>query len=624
MGESDRDRYIHLKEISVDFIKRRPTSVLELVFKDDAGVKYRSSKFKDGDLVHWNLDTYVRSHTCATLTIQRALFKITVAQIEFEFKPNEFGDYRFVGLEDSNHRVTLSVVCEGFKSLADVTRVLGSQARTNLAPKVLRFLKLPQLAALPPSSKPYPAIHWLNDDILLNIFNCYRLDDEHYWTNRLGWGKLSHTCQRWRHLIYECASHLGMHIRCTIGKPIVDTLDHLPPLPLFVRYYYPHEMVIPTEHDELGIYHALRLHDRVQCLYLRLPPSILYKVLLLMDEHFPILEDLFLEAENCIPFTLPKAFVAPNLRYLALSGISPPRRLRFLTSLSTVSLVALTINNIENSSYFRPRVLIARLSSLFRLEKLDIGFSMPIPGPSTERELLGEQRAPVTLSSLKTLWFKGVSAYLESLVAQITVPLLERLEITLFNQIVFTLPHLDRLINITDRFKLPEAVVLFDGHQISVTTRHSSPYIWDMGPLFLRVRCQSLDWQIDCAAQICSAIIPTLSGVERLRLEPYFHSWEIPTEFQNGAIDSTAWHELLRPFFGVKELYIDPRLSNEISRALQVDEVAFDPGFLPNLQYIASRDNLFSSFIDTRRGVGRPVEFVKRYYDQYTGALNSL
>ena len=43
--------------------------------------------------------SYVRSHSCATLSIQRALFKTSVAQIDFEFKPNEFGDYDTVELQ---------------------------------------------------------------------------------------------------------------------------------------------------------------------------------------------------------------------------------------------------------------------------------------------------------------------------------------------------------------------------------------------------------------------------------------------------------------------------------------------------------------------------------------------
>ena len=87
----------------------------------------------------------------------------------------------------------------------------------------------------------------------------------------------------------------------------------------------------------------------------------------------------------------------------------------------------------------------------------------------------------------------------------------------------------------------------------------------------------------------------------------------IPTEWQNGEIDGTTWHELLRSFIGVKELYIDDALLEELSRALQVDEVGLDPGFLPNLQSIHADDNLFTSFIDSRQVVGRPVQFVMEY-----------
>jgi hypothetical protein len=301
-------------------------------------------------------------------------------------------------------------------------------------------------------------IHWLNDDILLGVFNCYRLNEVHEWNDRLLWSKLSHVCQRWRHLIYECAFHLDMHIKFTNGSPIVDTLDHLPPLPLFVNY----RGTALLERDELGICHALRLHDRVRHIDLYfLSPSILHKVVALLDKHFPILEHLSLSfwPKKSIPLTVPKAFLSPNLRHLALPGISPPRRLRVLTS--TLSLVSLELGNIQTSGYFRPRVLVACLSSLPQLEILFIEFSVPIPRPSTERKLLGIQGTPVTLPRLQNLRFKGGSSYLESLVAQIRVPLLEELDITLFNQIAFAQPHLYHLINITEGFMLPTATVFF-------------------------------------------------------------------------------------------------------------------------------------------------------------------
>jgi hypothetical protein len=80
-------------------------------------------------------------------------------------------------------------------------------------------------------------------------------------------------------------------------------------------------------------------------------------------------------------------------------------------------------------------------------------------------------------------------------------------------------------------------------------------------------------------------------------------------EWQNGAIDATTWHELLRSFIVVKGLHTHKGIWEELSRALQVDKVGSDPGFLPNLRSITAADNLFTSFIDTRRVVGHHVEF---------------
>ena len=74
-------------------------------------------------------------------------------------------------------------------------------------------------------------------------------------------------------------------------------------------------------------------------------------------------------------------------------------------------------------------------------------------------------------------------------------------------------------------------------------------------------------------------------------------------------IDGTTWHELLRPFMFVNELRICDELSEELSRALQVDEVGLDPGMLPGLQEIVIQFNeaLFGSFIHARQVAGRPV-----------------
>jgi hypothetical protein len=59
------------------------------------------------------------------------------------------------------------------------------------------------------------------------------------------------------------------------------------------------------------------------------------------------------------------------------------------------------------------------------------------------------------LSALTDFRFKGVSEYLEDLVARIDAPLLRELYITLFNQIVFDTPQFVQFISRTPELKPP-------------------------------------------------------------------------------------------------------------------------------------------------------------------------
>ena len=128
-----------------------------------------------------------------------------------------------------------------------------------------------------------------------------------------------------------------MHILCTNGSPIVGTLDHLPPLPLLIdykgdptnTYRFPwDETRAVSGEDELGIYHALRLHDRVRRINVHvLSPSTLDKTLRLLDKPFPILEYLSLSLTGDVMtslrdvvLTLPSGFLAPTLRISTFSA----------------------------------------------------------------------------------------------------------------------------------------------------------------------------------------------------------------------------------------------------------------------------------------------------------------
>ena len=457
----------------------------------------------------------------------------------------------------------------------------------------------------------FESINTLNNDVLLVIFNHYRLDNEINWNIRLGWCNLSQVCRRWRYLVYGSAFYLGLQILCTNGTPLVDTLVHLPPLPLLVDYQYPTATLIDAQ-DELGIFQALQLRDRMLRVDLLIPPSILHRLLMLMDEPFPVLSHLSLSSSSGEGATLllSKTLLAPNLRHLSLLGIGLPTKLVFLSS--TVSLVTLILANIRDFSYFLPQHLIVRLRSLPQLEELSIDFSVPLPRPSTEGELLQDIEAPVTLPLLKRLTFRGVNVYFDSFVAQIRVPLLEQLSITLFNQIYFALPHLSHFTDTTEGLRLPIAKIIFKPDAVSIVT-HQGERQPGIGPssFSLHLMCRQFDWQIDSAAQICNALVTSLSGIEQLSLE--FEGQRVSAEWEDNAVDAATWCELLEPFTRARKLRIGRALSWEISCALEWAEMGSDPGLLPNLEELAAEleeehaDNAFMSFIEARQAAGRPI-----------------
>ena len=314
-------------------------------------------------------------------------------------------------------------------------------------------------------------------------------------------------------------------------------------------------------------------------------------------------------AEKDTILLLSKTLLAPNLRHLTLLGIGLPKKMVFLSS--TVSLVTLTLANIRDFGYFLPQHLIARLRSFFRLEELSIGFSVPLPRPSSEGELSQDMEAPVMLPLLKRLTFRGVNVYFDSFVARITAPLLEQLSITLFNRIYFALPHLSHFINATEGLRLPIAKIIFKPDAVSIVTDQREQQPGDGPSSFsLHLMCKQFDWQIDSAAQICSALVTTMFGIEELSLE--FEGQRVSAEWQDNAVDAATWRELLGPFTGARKLCIGRALSWELSCAMEWAEIGSDPGLLPNLEELAAEleehaGNAFMSFIGARQATGRPV-----------------
>ena len=471
---------------------------------------------------------------------------------------------------------------------------------------------LPPTSERPPYSVAYRAhVHMLDYDSLLNIYHHYRLEDINNWNFRLGWCKLAHVCQRWRYLIFDSCSPLDMCLHLTNGSPTLNSLAHLPPLPLLIDYCK--MATTQVQLDELSILTGLQQRDRVRRILLRVPSLPLRNCLATMSDRYPILEHLSLssttEGENSL--VLPGTFSAPNLRYLALQGVG------FLTGLPSLSyltnLVTLTLTGIRASYYFHPAHLLTQLQGLLHLEELSIGFAVPIPLPSTEAELLPRPIPRVTLPTLKRLIFRGVAIYLENLVSQINAPILEQLILTLFFEIAFTLPALTQFIRITGGLRCLSAKVLFKREGVSIVTNNGESL--SSGSLTINVNCENLDWQIDVATQCCSALEQFLSGVEELTLD--LDKDGIPSDWGE-PLDSMLWRELLLPFSSVKKLQIGSSLTFELSDALKSDRAELDLNLLPGLQKlevqleIDDANRAFFTFIKTRELEGRPVELEPR------------
>ena len=91
-------------------------------------------------------------------------------------------------------------------------------------------------------------IHNLDDDSLLQIFSCYRLEDKDGWNLRLAWLNLVRVCPRWRNLIYNSWFHLNIGLLLTYNSPSINTLSHLPRVPLDI--YYSDRTRTITQNDE--------------------------------------------------------------------------------------------------------------------------------------------------------------------------------------------------------------------------------------------------------------------------------------------------------------------------------------------------------------------------------------
>ena len=473
---------------------------------------------------------------------------------------------------------------------------------------------------------PSTRVHLLDDDSLLVIFSfCrpviwgefvtgyYQLAEGGEWNRERWWYRLIQVCRRWRYLILDSAFHLQVSLVCARGTPVADMLAHSPPVPLIIDHI-DEEYHVLTAEDEEGIILALQHRDRVRRIRIRKSVSILQKLVNALGGEFPILEHLLIANRRTTrPYidlitslNFPETFRAPHLRQLWIDNFATPIESPILMTMG--NLVTLWLSSIPSSGYFHPNVLLQRLSLVPQLETLGISFHSFNPRQDIEKQLL---RLPittrVTLPKLHWLMFDGTSAYLEALLPSLTTPLLERLHVHFFNQMVYSIPHLRQLMNTAGNLRLNVAVVEFSEDFIGFWVYPH--YEATMDTLNIGFGGRYLDWQVVSAAQVFHALKTGFSAVEHLELR--YSRPNISSEWNRQA-DRTHWREFLGSFGKVKTLSIvEYELVDQVSRALQPEEGDSPTELFPELQELSydrrGDPRAFALFIDAYRKAGRPL-----------------
>jgi hypothetical protein len=411
--------------------------------------------------------------------------------------------------------------------------------------------------------------------------------------------------------VFASPLSLDLHLLCTSSTPVREALDVWPALPI--------KIWSDAEFEYLGdnIIAALEHPDRVRDIWLFKIHSSLGRLITVMEEPFPALENLCLEIDDETGQTVPalsNTFLggtAPRLRSLTLNRIPFTTLPRLL--LSSNDLSRLRLRNIPHSGYISPEALVRAVSALTQLTYVDIGFESPAsrPDPTPRRP---PPLTPAVLHALTTFKFRGVSEYLEDLVAQIDAPVLEVVEITLFNQLIFDIRHLPRFIgHISSFMSCNRAEMRIYGGRIVISLlpsmRTSLPNLFR-----LELRCGGVDWQVSSMAQICGQCSFLLSGIKQLDIRGHMDLLESTLQVD---MDNTQWLELFHPFSAVQTLSISPEFRSFIVSALQGLSGESISGVLPALDNfhleryqvspsVSERQDI-EPFVTARQRSGQPV-----------------
>ena len=103
-------------------------------------------------------------------------------------------------------------------------------------------------------------------------------------------------------------------------------LAHSPPLPIIIDHLFVAANITSAGEYKEGVLLALKHRDRVRCIRLRAFVPSLARLVVAIEEGFPMLEYLYIEPMSAPDsnWSLPSTFRAPRLRHLILFYIDFP------------------------------------------------------------------------------------------------------------------------------------------------------------------------------------------------------------------------------------------------------------------------------------------------------------
>ena len=405
----------------------------------------------------------------------------------------------------------------------------------------------------------------LPDEVLLEIFDFYMCEFE----NEDDWETLSHVCRRWRYIVFAAPRRLELRLVCTAGTPTREMLDIWPELPILLRWF-----ARISDEGLDNVVAALEHNDRVCDILVQDPTDYGWeRIVAAMQHPFPILTTLHLwsfddsETGPALPDSL-LCGSATSLQSFSLQSISFPSLPNLL--LSAPNLVCLRLDDIPPSGYISSAAMINGLSSLTKLEELQIIFRSSQPRPDQET-----RRPPpfprIVLPALDTFYFEGGSEYPADIFASIDTPSLQYSQVTFLDLVIFRMSRISSLIdsNCTKPIEgLDRAHILFNDDFIDITF---SSHKRTPGQMSLVVSIQYMGtesfWQFRSLTRDHHRSSPTLADHERFDIRRSVDQHLSP--LWAARIANASWLELLCHFAAVKHLYLSEGVALCLAPALR-------------------------------------------------------